>query len=725
MSPLLANLDPPQLAAVTLPLQHALILAGPGSGKTRILANRMAWLIQTGQVSPAAVLAVTFTANAADEMLTRLSAVLPVASSRMWVGTFHGLCNRLLREHCSDAALPQTFQILDSADQLAAIERLMKVRNVDHQRLPSRQLQHFINRSKGAGIRAKDIEIVDDFIRLHVELYAAYDDQCQSEGVVDFAELLLRSFEMLSHHRLLREHYQRRFAHILVEDFQDTDALQYRWLKLLAGGGASIFAVGDNEQAIYAFREANVGNMATFEREFRVTNVIKLEKNYRSRGHILQCANGLIRHNGQRLIEDHTELADGEPVQVFEAYSDVHEAQWLLKQLRALIGEGWPPAEVAVLYRTNAQSRVIEHTLFSAGLRYKVYGRLRFFQRAEVKHALAYLRLVADPNDDFAFLRAVNLPVRGIGARSLEQLQHAARLEGTSLYRAVASLSGVNADEARLAAFTQLVDELGAQARGLTLPEAVKFVIKRSGIAALYNGVAEGDERLENLRELTAVASTFLADLGKSAAAASANPIGSQKETTIEALTAFLEYAEVKGVFGSETCEPDAIKLMTVHQAHGLEFDAVFITGLEEGLFPLDSAANEPGGLEEERRLMYVAITRARRRLYLSLARTRMLNGQTRQNLRSRFFEEFPETSLKWLSPRMVGTSRAGAVRRTSKTVDLGLPFRVGQSVEHSRFGKGVVLCLEGRGEEARAQVNFGSEGVRWLALAVARLTAL
>ena len=785
MSSLLAHLNPPQLAAVTLPAQHALILAGAGSGKTRVLTTRMAWLIQTGQVSPLGVLAVTFTNKAAREMLTRLTAMLPVATRGMWVGTFHGLCNRLLRAHHRDAGLPQTFQILDSADQLAAIKRLLKTLNVDDEKFPPRNLASFINHAKEQGLRAGELDVADEHSRRCAELYAAYDEQCQREGVVDFAELLLRSFELLSRHELLREHYQRRFAHILVDEFQDTNTLQYRWLKLLAGGGAAVFAVGDDDQSIYAFRGANVGNMAAFEREFRVTNLIKLEQNYRSHGHILGCANALIRNNARRLGKElWTEAGEGEPVRVHEAFSDGHEAQWLLETLRGLVAEGWSRADVAVLYRSNAQSRVIEHALFSAGVPYRVYGGLRFFERAEVKHALAYLRLVANPDDDGAFLRVVNLPARGIGARSVEQLQDAARAGGTSLIRAVAGLSG--AAGARLSGFTRLIEALTTEIRSLPLPEAVSHVVERSGLVAHYQAEKEGAERLENLRELVAAASAFLAeeglgqnvpaDLGAARAAApdesgifgegaDAEPAMSvlgpaaPGAVALTPLAGFLAHASLEAGENQAAEGTDAVQLMTVHSAKGLEFDAVFITGLEEGLFPHENAASEPDGLEEERRLMYVAITRARKRLYLSLAQTRMLHGQTRYNMRSRFLEELPEASLKWLTPRqsprqaawqegwgaawegsprraapvlsaaalrLTDTGRPDAVsQRAAHALDRGIAWRVGQSVAHARFGEGVIVNLEGRGDDARAQINFGSEGVKWLALAVARLTPL
>jgi DNA helicase-2/ATP-dependent DNA helicase PcrA len=787
MGNLLANLNPPQLAAVTLPSQHALILAGAGSGKTRVLTTRIAWLIQTGQCSPAGILAVTFTNKAAREMMHRLSAMLPINPRGMWIGTFHGLCNRLLRAHHRDAALPQTFQILDSADQLAAIKRLLKGLDVDDERYPPRNLQHFINGCKEEGLRAGEVEVADDYNRRFVELYAAYDAQCQREGVVDFAELLLRSFELLKRHEALRAHYRSRFRHILIDEFQDTNRLQYAWIKLLAGSGTSVFAVGDDDQSIYAFRGANVGNMSAFEHEFRVPNLIKLEQNYRSHANILDCANQLIRRNAGRLGKElWTQAGAGEPVRVYEALSDVLEAQWLVEQVRTLIGEGWARSDVAVLYRSNAQSRVIEHALFSAGIAYRVYGGLRFFERAEIKHALAYLRLLANPDDDTAFLRVVNFPARGIGARSVEALQDAARAAGTSLYVAVPSLSGAAAS--RLAAFVALIGRLRSETATLPLPEAVEHVVERSGLTTHYRSEREGQERIENLRELVNAAAAFLGEQGVAQdvpanaglASAAESPSGSPRVaplTLSEAgevvdadvlpqatpLAAFLAHASLEAGDNQAQEGTDALQLMTVHAAKGLEFDGVFITGLEEGLFPHENAAQEVAGLEEERRLMYVAITRARRRLYLSLSQTRMLHGQTRYNVRSRFLEELPEACLKWLSPP-TGAGRGGwgqadwggggdwgspwprgsapgrsvaggasaappmlsqADRQRAARVDRGLPWRIGQTVAHAKFGEGVILNIEGGGADARVQVNFGRQGIKWLALSVARLDAV
>ncbi|HCP79485.1 MAG TPA: DNA helicase II, partial [Pusillimonas sp.] len=477
---MIGSLNEEQQAAVTLPEGHALVLAGAGSGKTRVLTTRMAWLIQTSQVSPFGLLAVTFTNKSAREMLARLSSLLPINTRGMWVGTFHGLCNRLLRAHHRDAGLPQTFQILDSADQLSAIKRLIKAAGIDDDKYPPRDVQRFINGSKEQGLRPDQVDAWDAHRRGLISIYEQYQAQCEREGVVDFAELLLRAYELLSRNGPIREHYQRRFQHILIDEFQDTNDLQYRWLKLLAGGGASLFAVGDDDQSIYAFRGANVGNMAAFERDYAKGNVIRLEQNYRSHGHILDAANALISHNAARLGKNlWTEQGEGELVRVCEQGTDLLEAQWVVDEIKSLVNDGHARSDIAVLYRSNAQSRVVEHALFSSGLPYKVYGGLRFFERQEVKHALAYLRLITNPNDDTSWLRVVNFPTRGIGARTLEQLGDAARAAESSLYEAVGSVSGKSG--AKLQAFAELLAQLTEQARFLPLPEVIEHVVHHSG----------------------------------------------------------------------------------------------------------------------------------------------------------------------------------------------------------------------------------------------------
>ncbi len=755
MQNLLHNLNPEQLAAVTLPPQPALILAGAGSGKTRVLTTRIAWLVQTGQISPAGVLAVTFTNKAAKEMLARLSAMLPINTRGMWIGTFHGLCNRLLRAHYRDAALPQTFQILDSQDQLSAIKRLLKRLNIDDEKYPPKHLMYFINSAKDQGLRASAVEPSDDYQRKFVELYEAYDDQCQREGVVDFAELLLRCYELLSRNQPLREHYQARFKHILVDEFQDTNDLQYKWLKLLAGAQGAVFAVGDDDQSIYAFRGANVGNMSAFEREFNVENLIKLEQNYRSHGHILDTANQLISNNTRRLGKNlRTDAGHGEQVRIFEASSDLQEAQWLIEEAKSLIAEGWLRSEIAVLYRSNAQSRVIEHALFSASLPYRVYGGQRFFERAEIKHAIAYLQLIDNPHNDSAFLRVVNFPTRGIGARSIEQLQDAARQYGISLYAAVPYVAGKAG--AVIAAFVKLIEAMRFETERLPLQEMVQIVLEKSTLMTHYQGEKEGADRIENLEQLVSAAALFLSEEGfridapalvgpqvESAAPALVAGDGidiidadAPLTTVMSPLSAFLSHASLEAGDNQAQAGQDAIQLMTVHAAKGLEFDAVFITGLEEGLFPHENSEELDDGVEEERRLMYVAITRARKRLYMSFAQTRMLHGQTRYNMRSRFFDELPEDSLKWLSPRVQPQWLSGAQKAAwvdapesgnnqiaqtfSSRKDTG--WRVGQSVLHQKFGEGVIVNIEGSGTQARASINFGKSGMKLLDLGVAKL---
>jgi len=765
---LLDNLNPEQLAAVTLPSQSALILAGAGSGKTRVLTTRIAWLIQTGQVSPAGIMAVTFTNKAAKEMLARLSAMLPVNTRGMWIGTFHGLCNRLLRTHHRDAALPQTFQILDSQDQLSMIKRMLKALNVDDEKYPAKDLMYFINNAKERGQRAHEVEAYDHVQKRMAELYDAYDQQCQREGVVDFAELLLRAYELLQRNHPLRQHYQMRFRHILVDEFQDTNDLQYNLLKLLSGHGeprgGAIFAVGDDDQSIYAFRGANVGNMQAFERDFEVKNLIKLEQNYRSHGNILDSANFLISNNAKRLGKNlRTDAGQGEPVRIYEASSDLEEAQWIIDEAKSLMAEGVSKSEIAVLYRSNAQSRVIEHALFAAGLPYTVYGGLRYFQRAEVKHAIAYLQLMDNPHNDSAFLRVVNFPTRGIGARSIEQLQMAAETYRVSLYAAVPYMTGKAG--AALGNFVKLIESARFETQQLPLPEMVRVVLERSTLLAHYGNEKEGQERIENLQQMVGAATQFVqeegfgthapAHLGPQALAATGTAIveGDGLEVldadaplaaVMSPLSAFLAHASLEAGDAQAQAGQEAIQLMTVHSAKGLEFDAVFITGLEEGLFPHESSAREMDGVDEERRLMYVAITRARRRLYMSFTQQRMLHGQTRFNMKSRFFDELPEHALKWLTPRVQTNWFAGRKSTTAwddadfreggsdnqiakqiaqkSSNGNGTGWRIGESVSHARFGEGVIVNIEGGAGSARAQINFGAAGMKVLDLSVAKL---
>ncbi|NIC43491.1 UvrD-helicase domain-containing protein [Aquabacterium sp. A08] len=800
-SPLLQSLNAEQLAAVTLPAEHALILAGAGSGKTRVLTTRIAWLLSTGQATPGGILAVTFTNKAAKEMLTRLQAMLPVNVRGMWIGTFHGLCHRLLRAHWKQAHLPQAFQILDTQDQLSAIKRLVKQHQIDEERFKPKELQWYIAAQKEDGLRPYQLTGRDEDGRKKIEIYQLYEDQCQREGVVDFGELMLRSYELLRDHDPIREHYQRRFRQILVDEFQDTNKLQYAWLKQLTGheengrfvpGHNAVLAVGDDDQSIYAFRGARVGNMADFVREFAVRHQIKLEQNYRSHAHILEAANHLIEHNRGRLGKNlRTDQGAGEPVRVYEAPTDFAEAQWIVDEMKQLAkNDGLPRQEMAVLYRSNAQSRVIESALFNASVPYRVYGGLRFFERAEVKHALAYLRLLDNPHDDTSFLRVVNFPPRGIGARSVEQLQDAARAAGCSLHDAVSALSGKAGTN--LAAFVAKIDVVREQTEGATLRQIIELVLQHSGLLEHYRADRDGADRVENLQELVTAAESFVMQegfgrdavalpldetapgLSQSPASQGLNPdallldvplpdaglVQPDTGETLSPLVAFLTHAALESGDNQAQAGQDAVQLMTVHAAKGLEFDAVFIVGLEEGLFPHENSLSSMDGLEEERRLMYVAITRARQRLYLCHAQSRMLHGQTRYNLRSRFFDELPEASLKWLTPPSGGWGAGlgapgpragggagwnaqpawgrsglggGALRASSSDHGAGaVPLqkaapahgiRAGQQVFHNKFGEGRVLTVEGAGDDARAQVNFPRHGTKWLALSVAKLT--
>jgi DNA helicase-2/ATP-dependent DNA helicase PcrA len=728
MTSVLSDLNPQQLEAITLPHQSALVLAGAGSGKTRVLTTRIVHLIQSGQVNPHGILAVTFTNKAAKEMLTRIAAMLPINPRGLWIGTFHGLCHRMLRTHYQDAGLPQAFQILDSGDQLALIKRILKDFAVDDKKFPPRQVQWFINNAKEAGLRAAFVTADDAYSRRMLEFYQAYEQQCQREGAVDFAELLLRSYELLNRNEILCQHYRERFRHILVDEFQDTNQLQYQWLKLLAGVGkpnaAAVFVVGDDDQSIYAFRGAYVGNMRDFERDFNVSKVIKLEQNYRSHGNILDAANALIENNPQRLGKNlWTEEGKGEPLRVYNAPNDFDEAAFIVEEVKALRAEGIVLSDMALLYRSNAQSRVLEHSLFNAGIPYRVYGGMRFFDRQEIKHALAYLRLIANPDDDSALLRVINFPARGIGARSLEQLQDDARQRDVSLWAAALQKSGGDAvltqDPSKpvkgIAAFVRLMLTLRQACQGQPLPKIVEHMLTQSGLTAFYGKERDGAERLDNLNELINAAISFV------------------HEAEDDSLAEFLAHASLEAGEHQAGSGQEALQLMTVHAAKGLEFHSVFLSGLEEGLFPHENSAAEANGLAEERRLMYVAMTRARRRLYLSFAQSRMLHGQTRYNIASRFLDEIPQDCIKWLrtAPQKAfnpshstwNAHQPASVAFNRQDSPGNAAWRIGQNVQHAKFGPGVVINYEGSGSDARVQVNFAQVGTKWLLVEYAKLT--
>ena len=720
---LLQGLNPEQLSAVTWPPQSALVLAGAGSGKTRVLTTRIAWLLQSGQASVHSILAVTFTNKAAKEMQTRLGAMIPVNVRAMWLGTFHGLCHRFLRLHHKDAGLPSTFQILDSGDQLALIKRLLKQLNIAEEIIAPRSLQGFINAQKENGLRASQLTAPDPYTQRLIECYAEYDKTCNREGVVDFAELMLRSYEMLQANEILRRHYQNRFNHILVDEFQDTNKLQYAWLKLMAGDTAAVFAVGDDDQSIYRFRGAHVGNMTALMREFNIEEPIKLEQNYRSDGHILAAANAVIENNAERLGKNlRTDAENGDKIRFYTAPVDFDEAQFIIDEAKSLQREGWRLDHMAVLYRSNAQSRIIEQALFAAGIPYKIYGGLRFYERQEIKHALAYLRLAVNPDDDNALLRVINTPPRGIGTRTIENIQAAAEERGISLWQAAC---GMGAKAAKVAAFVRLIEDLRAQAPNVSLQEMMLAVTRDSGLVEYYK-TQKGDhqDRLDNLDELINAAVAFRPSesnfeiLPDNAA-----------ESPLFPILAFLSNAALESGENQAGAGEEALQMMTVHAAKGLEFDAVFLTGMEEGLFPSEYSLAERGGLEEERRLMYVAITRAKKRLYISMAQQRLLHGQTHFGIVSRFVEEIPPEVIHRLSPAPQRfnsfTDAPKAKNRIIETYDLPQQyhgFRIGQNVRHAKFGTGVIIDAVDKGESARLTINFGKEGVKDLDTKFAKL---
>lgn len=676
MKNFLHHLNPQQLAAVMLPAQSALILAGAGSGKTCVLTTRIAWLIIIKKISPNNILAVTFTNKAAKEILERLSIMIsPISIKNIWIGTFHSLCNRLLRIHYRDVALPQNFQILDKQDQLFAIKRLFKLLNINNEKYSPHSLLCFINKIKEQGLYTEDIHTHNNYDHEFIEFYKKYDEQCQREGVVDFIELLLRVNNLLLKNVHLQIYYQMRFRHILVDEFQDTNNIQYEWLKLISGLGhvncSAIFAVGDDDQSIYAFRGANINNITAFKKDFQVCNLIKLEQNYRSYGYILDAANVLIANNNKRVGKNlHTNAGYGEQICVFEFNSDLQEAQWIAKQVKNLTKQGFLGREIAILYRSNIQSRVIEHALFASTIAYRVCGGHRFFDHLEIKYTIAYLQLIDNPHNNSAFLRVVNFPARGIGVKALEYLENIAKIYNCSLYNAVSYIYGKVG--LLFQAFIKLIENIRANISSLSLPEIIEFVLDISGLNIYYQSKTEHIHRVANLMQLIKVATMFVLEelniptflnsqdvysnsITKPLIINNTNMIST--DTTIlrpvkSDLSAFLSYVSLETSDNHKTeinHKNNILQLMTVHAAKGLEFDIVFITGLEEGLFPYNNKIkkNVDDDIEEERRLMYVAITRARKRLYMTFSRMRMLYGRTHYNIRSRFLDELPDKSVK------------------------------------------------------------------------------
>jgi len=708
-------LNDAQREAVTAAQDPLLVLAGAGSGKTRVLVHRVAWLIEVEGVSPYGILSVTFTNKAAGEMRSRIEQLVGVPTRGMWVGTFHGLAHRLLRAHWQEAGLPQSFQVLDSDDQYRVIRRLLKAMELDESRFPPRQMQWFINARKDEGQRPQHIEHKGDpFMRQQVAVYQAYEEQCQRSGLVDFAELLLRAHELWLQQPQLLAHYQQRFQHILVDEFQDTNTIQYAWLRVLAGSNAKITIVGDDDQSIYGWRGARIENLQRFETDFPGARTLRLEQNYRSTGVILKAANALIAHNDGRLGKNlWTDGSDGDPIQLYAALNEQDEARYVVEQILGFIEQGAARSDMAILYRSNAQSRVFEERLLQRAIPYRVYGGLRFFERQEIKDTLAYLRLCENREDDASFDRVVNQPPRGIGERTLGVVRERARLDKISLWAAALGVQSGDVLNARarnaLAAFMQSLDALAGDINGIELAEKVEHVVQCAGLKDHYakEKGEKGQARLENLEELVNAAREFEYEV--------------EDDEDLEPLAAFLSHAALEAGEGQADKWQDCVQLMTLHSAKGLEFDQVFLCGLEEGLFPHQRSVEEAGRLEEERRLCYVGVTRARKQLMLSYAEHRRLHGSESYCMPSRFIHEIPAELVNEIRPR-IQVSRpyetSGTAFREAPCGDLGL----GQRVQHTKFGEGVVLNYEGQGSHARVQVNFESAGTKWLVVAYANL---
>ena len=724
VSPLLAPLNDAQREAVTAPLAPALVLAGAGSGKTRVLTHRIAWVIQAEGVSPQGILAVTFTNKAAGEMRGRIEQLLQLPAHSLWIGTFHGIAHRLLRLHWREAHLPQSFQILDAEDQSRLIRKMLKSQGLDETRWVPREIQWFINHNKDEGRRPQHLKDDNDATRRQlIKLYRDYEETCQRAGVVDFAELLLRAFELWRDNAALLAHYQRRFRHVLVDEFQDTNAIQYGWMKLLAGSEVCPFVVGDDDQSIYRWRGARVENLQQFRRDFPHAKLFRLEQNYRSTGIILEAANSLIANNSARLGKNlWTSGGRGERIRIYAAFNERDEADFVTQRIRDWVRLGGARRDVAVLYRSNAQSRVFEETFISAQIPYRVYGGLRFFERAEIKDALAYLRLVSNRLDDPSFERIVNLPPRGVGARSLDILRERARGAGSSLWEAAAAALGsgdanVTIGEAlgpraapAVRSFMQLIERLAHEIRDLPLHEQVDHILINSGLLEHHkkDKADRGEARAENLLELVSAARGF-------------NPESPDVEPG--PLQAFLAHAVLESGEGQADAWEDCVQMMTLHTAKGLEFPAVFLCGMEDGLFPHQRSLNDLDGLEEERRLCYVGVTRAMQQLYITYAEQRRLHGIDSYSMPSRFVKEIPEGLVEEVRPRVQVMRPVAAARFRAPAESAGSPgVRLGARVRHGKFGEGVILNLEGNGPHARVQVSFEQQGTKWLMVQYANL---
>lgn len=716
----LNGLNERQCSAVTAPLGNTLVLAGAGSGKTRVLVSRIAYLVELQHISPHAILAVTFTNKAAGEMRTRLGALLDCPLQGLWVGTFHGLCHRLLRRHFEEARLPQQFHILDSEDQARVIKRAIAALNLDVEQWPVKQAQSFINARKDEGLRPQHINPQQyGPMRTLIQIYQTYEQACQTAGVIDFAEILLRTHELLRDNPALLAHYQQRFQAILVDEFQDTNTTQYAWIRLLAGDKAMVMAVGDDDQSIYGWRGAKVENIQRFSRDFTDTLVIRLEQNYRSTSTILDAANALIANNGSRMGKNlWTDGHKGEKIVVFSAFNELEEARFVSDKILTEINRGRSSDDIAILYRSNAQSRVLEEALLRAGVAYRIHGGLRFFERAEIKDALAYLRLLSNPADDTAFERVVNFPTRGIGEKTLDDLRALARTEQVSLWAAASGLikSGQLPQRAStaLGAFISLIERLQPQTATMELDEQISLVINASGLYAHFetSKVDKSESRLENLQELVNAAKEFRYE--------------QTDDDELPLLVAFLAHASLEAGEMQADENESYVHMMTLHAAKGLEFPVVFMVGLEEGLFPGKQSMEEPGRLEEERRLCYVGMTRAMEKLVISYAEVRRQYGREEYHRPSRFLNELPTEFLDEVRAKARFQAPAGKTmaRQVSSFAAEQSGFQLGQQVSHATFGQGVVLGVEGSGAHTRIQVKFADHGSKWLVLAYANLTA-
>jgi DNA helicase-2/ATP-dependent DNA helicase PcrA len=735
VSHLLDDLNDSQREAITAPAGHYLVLAGAGSGKTRVLTHRIGWLLEVERVSPWSVLAVTFTNKAAGEMRGRTEALIAGGARGLTIGTFHGIAHRLLRRHWREAKLPETFQILDSDDQQRLVKRTIQGLGLDEARFPPRQAAWFINSAKDEGKRPDALDPgFNPINRVLIDVYRAYEAACQRAGLVDFAELLLRAHELWLHDDALLVHYRERYRHLLIDEFQDTNTLQYAWIRVLAGNTGHVFVVGDDDQAIYGWRGARVENVQHFLRDFPTAKTIRLEQNYRSTGTILAAANAVIAHNPDRLGKQLWTAGDaGDPIELYAAYNEQDEARYVVERIREHLRHGQKLSEAAILYRSNAQSRNFEEQLIQHDIAYRVYGGLRYFDRAEIKDALAYLRLVANRHDDAAFERAVNTPPRGIGDRTLDLLRQRARRENASMWEALLGELGADALAGRaknaLRLFVQLIEELardclspaadtGAAAEPadepLALSEQIEHAMARSGLRDFYEKDSRGsaESRTENLDELVNVASRF-------------RRTPDDLEAGLSELAAFLSHAALESGEGQGEAWQDCVQLMTLHSAKGLEFPLVFLVGLEDGLFPSSKSTEEPGRLEEERRLAYVGITRARERLLLTYAESRRMHGVESYARPSRFLGEIPAELLREVRPRVQVSRPAFAGRFNDPSPTAAAPFKLGQRVQHGSFGEGVVLSYEGAGAHTLVEINFAGAGRKRLVLAYANLAAL